>query len=200
MSARRRCRPLSVALLLALAPALAFAAPPAAPDHRVETLVQAEIAVRGMVTAVDLGQRIVTLETGTGTRALAVDPAVAQLEDLAIGDVIDVRYHRSILFDIQPAGSAEPGAWISERARDLGGVDGPGTQVGEQEVTVVATVIEVDGDAGTFTVQGPSGNVRTLHAETADHREAVKRIRTGDLLRVRFREGMAVSLAPVELH
>ena len=79
-------------------------------------------------------------------------------------------------------------------------MDGPGTHVGEQEVTVVATVIEVDGDAGTFTVQGPSGNVRTLHAETADHREAVKRIRTGDLLRVRFREGMAVSLAPVELH
>ena len=163
----------------------------------VETVVEAEVAVRGIVTAIDAAQRLVTLDTGTGSRVLPVDPRVADLDRLQVGDVIDVRYHRSVLFDIQPAGSAEPGAYIAEEGH---GDDAHAGRVGVQEVTVLATVVEVDGHAGSFSVQGPGGEVRTLHAEKPEHREAVKRIRIGDMLRVRFREGLAVSLAPVEMH
>jgi len=170
------------------------------PQGHVETIVQEEVAVRGVVVAIDAGQRLLTLDTGTGTRVLPVAPRVVGLDTLREGDVIDVRYHRSILFDIQPAGSAEPGAYIAEDGRPVeDGRDGAG-RVGEQEVTVLARVVEVDGGAGEFTVQGPSGATRTLHAETPEHREAVRRIRVGDLLRVRFREGLAVSLVPVEAH
>ena len=48
-------------------------------------------------------------------------------------------------------------------------------------VTVLATVVEVDGQAGSFTVRGPAGNVRTLQAETPEHREAgkLKMVRQG---------------------
>lgn len=166
------------------------------PPAGVETVVEDEIAVRGEVTAIDLEGRRITLDTASGRRVLAVAPQVPALERLRVGDVVDVRYHRSILFDIQPGGSAEPGAYISESGRSPGGTG----VVGEQQVTVLATVVEVDPAAGTFTVQGPSGNVRLLRAETPGHRAAVARIRVGDLLRVRFREGLAVSLAPVEMH
>ena len=167
---------------------------------RVETVVQAEIAVRGEVTAIDRDARLVTLETGTGSRILPVDPRVADFEHLRVGDVIDVRYHRSVLFDIQPAGSAEPGAYIAEEGRRADRDLGVPARIGEQEVTVLAEVVEVDAERGNFSVQGPDGSVRTLHAEKPDHRAAVGRIRVGDLLRVRFREGLAVSLAKVEMH
>lgn len=167
----------------------------AGPPGEVETLVQDELAVRGVVSAIDVAGRRLSLDTAAGMRVLPVDPAVIGLDRLRVGDVVDVRYHRSVLFDIQPAGSAEPGAYIAESGRGAG----PGA-IGEQEVTVLATVIEVDATAGAFTVLGPSGNVRTLHAETPGHRAAVARIRVGDLLRVRFREAVAVSLAQAELH
>ena len=197
-----RLTPATAALALALgafAGGVALASEPQA-GAQVETMVQAEVSVRGTVTAIDAAQRLVTLDTATGTRQLPVDPRVADFEQLRVGDVIDVRYHRSILFDIQPAGSAEPGAYIAEQGRRADRDQGVPARIGEQEVTVLAEVIEVDGHAGSFTVKGPSGSVRTLHAEKPEHVEAVGRIRVGDLLRVRFREGLAVSLAQVEMH
>lgn len=195
MDVRTRFTPLipAVVLALALGPLAggAVRAGEPAAGAAVENVVEAEISVRGTVSAIDVAQRLVTLDTGAGARVLPVDPRVADFEHLRVGDVIDVRYHRSVLFDIQPAGSAEPGAYIAEQGQ---------TGFGEQEVTVLATVVEVDDRAGSFSVQGPRGDVRTLHAEKPEHREAVKRIRVGDMLRVRFREGLAVSLAPVEMH
>ncbi len=200
-TARTVLTPAVAALALALGSftgsALANDQAPAAP---VETIVQAEVAVRGVVTAIDVEQRLVTLDTATGTRELPVDPRVADLEHLHVGDVIDVSYHRSILFDIQPAGSAEPGAYIAEKGRMADRDEGVPARIGEQEVTVLAEVIEVDAQAGSFSVRGPGGSVRTLHAEKPEHIEAVGRIRVGDMLRVRFREGLAVSLARVEMH
>lgn len=201
-SSRRFPTPAIVALALALAfghPGAARAAEPASAGE-VESIVQAEVAVRGVITAIDVDQRLVTLDTATGTRQLPVDPRVADLELLKAGDVIDVRYHRSILFDIQPAGSAEPGAYIAEKGRMADRDEGVPARIGEQEVTVLAEVIEVDAQAGSFSVRGPGGSVRTLHAEKPEHIEAVGRIRVGDMLRVRFREGLAVSLARVEMH
>lgn len=203
-----RLYPLATALALSLAAsgcnvvAGAAQAEPVqqATGGQVETIVEAEVAVRGAVTAIDLERREVTLDTGAGSRVLPVDPRVADLDKLRLGDVVDVRYHRSVLFDIKPEGSAEPGAFIAEEGHRGDGRDGAPALVGQQEVTVLATVVEVDGEGGAFTVQGPGGNVRTLQAETPEHRDAVRRIKAGDLLRVRFREGLAVSLAPVEMH
>lgn len=187
-------------LALALGLSAAALASDQAVEAPVETLVEAEVSVRGTVTAIDVANRLVTLETGTGLRALPVHPEVADLEHLRVGDVIDVRYHRSILFDIQPAGTAEPGAYISEEGRAVDRDEGVPARIGQQVVTVLAEVVEVDASAGSFSVRGPAGNVRTLHAETPRHVEAVARIRVGDLLRVRFREGLAVALARVEMH
>ncbi|MEN1956484.1 hypothetical protein [Luteimonas changyuni] len=199
MDTKRLAHLIPLAAALALASAAIAGEPSAeagqATSSDVETMVQAEVAVRGSVTAIDVEKRLVTLDTGTGTRVLPVDPRVTGIDELRVGDVVDVRYHRSVLFDIQPGGSAEPGAYISEGLHPSNG-----GQVGEQEVTVLAAVVEVDAASGAFTVQGPSGNVRTLHAETPEHREAVGRIKVGDLLRVRFREGLAVSVAQAELH
>lgn len=209
MNARLSVRlfPFAAALALAMSATACSNADAAGADPaeqgtggQVETIVQAEIAVRGVVSAIDLEGRQLTLDTGAGSRVLPVDPRVAGLDAIRVGDVVDVRYHRSVLFDIQPGGSAEPGAWIAEDGRVGDGRGGAAVVVGEQEVTVLATVVEVDGEAGNFTVQGSAGNVRTLQAETPEHREAVGKIKVGDLLRVRFREGLAVSLAPVEMH
>lgn len=189
-----RCALLVAATAMCATVYPALAAEPAAGP--VEHVVQAEVAVRGTITAIDAGQRLVTLDTGTGSRILPVDSRVADFDRLQVGDVVDVRYHRSVLFDFQPAGSAEPGAFIAEDGRETA----HGARIGEQEVTVLAEVAEVDVEGGRFSVVGPAGNVRTLHADRPEHRQALARIRVGDMLRVRFREGLAISFAQVEQH
>lgn len=160
----------------------------------VEEVVQAEVAFRGTVSAIDPAARLVTVTGEEGTRVFPVDPRVEGLERLRIGDLVDIRYHRSVLFDIQPEGAAEPGAYIAEDGRVLD--DGPGdaARVGEQEVTVLAPVVAVDVAAHRFTVRGVDGEPHALEAHTPEHREALQRIKVGDMLRVRFREAAAVAI------
>lgn len=182
--------PAAVAALALAACSVATGSGPAsaqAAAPQTETIVQTEISVRGVAKAIDAGQRLLTLETATGLREFSVDGGVAGLDHVHAGDVVDVRYQRSILFDMQPAGSAEPGAYFADSG-----------EAGGEQVTVLAEVFEVDGTAASFSVKGPSGDVRTFHAEEPVHVEAVRGIKIGDMLRVRFREGVVVSLEKVE--
>lgn len=189
-STARQARLIPAAAALALAVGAVAGGIPAASAQqdapRTETAVQTEVSVRGTVKDVDAAERLLVLETATGLRELPVDPGVAGLDGLAAGDKVDVRYQRSVLFDIQPAGSGEPGAYIANTG-----------EVGGEIVTALAEVIEVDGEAGSFTVQGPGGTVRSFHAEAAVHVEEIRRIKVGDMLRVRFRQGVAVAVDKV---
>lgn len=161
---------------------------------QMEEMVQADVNLRGTVTSIDLDGRLVTVTSEEGTRVFPVDPRVEGLERLRAGDIVDIRYHASVLFDLQPAGAGEPGAYLAEDGRVVD--DGPGDagRVGEQEVTVLAPVVAVDLAAHRFTVRGVDGGLHELAAKTPEHRDALRGIKVGDMLRVRFREAVAVSV------
>lgn len=162
-----------------------------------EQVVEAEVAWQGTVTAVDADERLLTLRDSEGqVRTVRVDEQVQRLERMQPGDRVEVYYRRSLVFDMQPAGSAEPGAyiWEDEQHPDP---ERPGV-VDREVVVVLAPLVAVDAAANTISVRAPNGSVHVLDVEEPRHREALSRLSVGDLLRIQFRRLLAVRVVPGE--
>lgn len=162
-----------------------------------EQVVEAEVAWQGTVTSVEPGQRLLSLRDAEGReRTVRVDEQVQRLERMRPGDRVEVYYRRSLVFDMQPAGSAEPGAyiWEDEQHPDP---ERPGV-VDREMVEVLSPLVAVDAAANTISVQAPNGSVHVLDVEEPRHREALSRLSVGDLLRIRFLRLLAVRVVPAE--
>ena len=91
----------------------------------------------------------------------------------------------------QPAGSAEPGAYIKQD--NTVGKTGEKPRVGASEVvTVLAPIRAIDVANNTVTVEGPRGNVVTLDVVKPEHRARLPQLKVGDMLRIAFTEAAAV--------
>lgn len=184
---------LSCILALALS-AAAVAADQASAPERAEEVVEAEIDWRGTITAIDREHRLITLAGEDGAaRTIPADERVEHFDQLAVGDRVHLRYRRSIVVDIRPADGVEPGAYLAsdgDSQADEAGIDRYRTEV----VTVLSPLVAVDVEAGTISVHDVYGNIRVLHVEKPEHRQALPGLKVGDLLRVRFQVGFAVSV------
>lgn len=168
---------------------------PAAQAPAEERVIEAEVAWQGAVTAVDADARLITLRDADGQeRSFRIDEEVQRLDKVQPGDVVEIYYQRSLVFDMQPAGSAEPGAyiWQDEQHPDPAR---PGV-VDREVVVVLAPLVAVDAQANTISVRGPSGGIRVLDVEQARHREALADLEIGDLLRIQFHRLLAVRITP----
>lgn len=168
---------------------------PREPGVAAERVVEAEVAWRGKVTAVDADARLVTLrDAGGQERTFGIDREVQRLDRVQAGDMVEVYYQRSLVFDMQPAGSAEPGAyiWEDEQHPDP---ERPGI-VDREVVVVLSPLVAVDSQANTISVQGPGGDVHVLDVEQPRHREALSGMQVGDMLRIQFRRLLAVRVVP----
>lgn len=173
----------------------AGAAVAAAQTGASEEVIEVEIAWHGRVTGLDAGDRLVSVRGDDGQeRTFQVDKEVERLEDIQVGDHVQVYFQRSLVFDMQPAGSVEPGAyiWQDESHPDSGR---PGV-VEQEVVTVLSPLVAVDTRAHTISVQAPNGTVHVLDVEQPHHREALSRLNVGDLLRIQFRRLLAVRITP----
>lgn len=183
---------LAISLLLPLGACAGTGPQPAATREQV---VEAEVAWEGTVTAVDASERLVTLRDPDGQeRTLRVDEQVQRLEQMQAGDRVEVYYRRSLVFDMQPEGSAEPGAyiWQDEQHPDP---DRPGV-VDREVVVVLSPLVAVDTAANTLSVRSPDGSIHVLDVEEPRHREALPRLKVGDLLRIQFHRLLAVRVLP----
>ncbi len=160
-----------------------------------EQMVEAEIAWQGQVTAVDAAQRLVTLRDGQGEeRTFRIEEQVQHLETMQPGDRVEVYFRRSLVFDMQPAGSAEPGAYIWED-RQHPDPDRPGV-VDREVVVVMSPLVAIDTGASTISVESPNGSIQVLEVREPRHREALHGLEVGDLLRIQFRRVLAVRVLP----
>lgn len=160
-----------------------------------EQVVEAEIAWQGTVRAVDVGERLVTLRDGDGEeRTFRIEEQVQHLEAMEVGDRVQVYFRRALVFDMQPAGSAEPGAYIWEDAThpDPGR---PGV-IDRELVVVLAPLVAIDTDAHTLSVRAPNGDIHVLEVREPQHREALPELEVGDLLEIQFRRELAVRVLP----
>lgn len=155
-------------------------------------MVEAEILWYGEVTALSVAERQVTVRGQDGqSRVVAVDEDVAHLDQLQVGDEVEVFYHRSMVFDMQPAGSGAPGAWIWQDEDHAPEPDRPG-MIEQEVVTVLSPVVAVDPVAHTLSVRSPDGQVDVLDVVRPEHRAALPQLAVGDMLRVQFRKLLTV--------
>lgn len=178
-------------------PVQAVSSTEATPAPAEERVVEAEIAWEGTVTAVDSEARLLTVRDAEGEqRTLSIDEQVQRLEQMQAGDRVQVYYRRSLVFDMQPGGSAEPGAyiWQDEQRPDP---DRPGI-VDREVVVVLSPLVAVDTAANTLSVRAPNGSVHVLDVEQPRHRAALADLEVGDLLRIQFRKLLAVRVLPEE--
>ena len=160
-----------------------------------ERMVESEVAWEGRVTALDVAGRLVSVRDAAGEeRTLRVDEQVQRLEQMEVGDLVQVYYRRALVFDMQPAGSAEPGAyiWEDEQHPDP---ERPGV-VDREVVVVLSPLVAIDTAANTLSVRAPNGSIHVLDVEEQRHREALPRLREGDLLRIQFHRLLAVRVLP----
>ena len=160
-----------------------------------EQVLEAEVAWEGQVTALDAAGRLVTVRDADGAeRTLRIEEQVQRLEQMQVGDRVQVYYRRSLVFDMQPAGSAEPGAYIWEDEQHPDPLR-PGV-IDREVVVVLSPLVAIDTDAHTLSVQSPNGSTHVLEVEQARHRESLQGLKVGDLLRIQFRRVLAVRVLP----
>lgn len=192
MSLSRTPLALSLSLTMAM-----LAACSTAPEAATPTEVAAvEITASGTVTAIDTPNRLITIRNQTNEEVqVHADETVRNFDQIRVGDVVSLDYRRSVAVDIQPAGSAEPGAYIKEGqdVAKLGEKPHAGTS---ETVTVLAPILAIDTAHNTITVKGPRGNVVELDVTRPEHQARLSQLKVGDMLRVAFTEAAAVSVRP----
>ena len=192
MSLSRTPLALSLALTVAM-----LAACSTAPEAETPTEVAAvQITASGTVTAIDTPNRLITIRNQSNEEVqVHADETVRNFDQIRVGDVVSLDYKRSVAVDIQPAGSAEPGAYIKED-EDVAKIGEKPRAGMSQTVTVLAPILAIDTTNNTITVKGPRGNVVELDVVRPEHQARLSQLKVGDILRVAFTEAVAVSVRP----
>jgi len=148
------------------------------------------VQVKGTVAAVDKDAKTITLKGPKG-RTLTLDVQdPSKLEAVKVGDPVVATYMEAVAFQIKKPGSATPGTTVQESRVSSKPGETPAGAIG-QEVSVTATITEINKKAGTVTIKGPQGNSETIKARDPKNLELVK---VGDLVEITYARALAVSL------
>lgn len=187
-----RLAPLALAFALALGAGCSTTPADTGPSETAAV----ELSVDGEVTKLDTPLRLFTVRGPDGREVeVHADESVRNFDQIRVGDVVNLTYLRAVTVDIQPAGSAEPGAYIKQD-QDVAKT-GEKPRAGASEVvTVLAPIRAIDVANHTVTVEGPRGNVVTLDVVKPEHRARLPQLKVGDMLRIAFTEAAAVEVRP----
>jgi hypothetical protein len=148
--------------------------------------------VSARVTRVDAAARVVELELGDG-RAFTVvaGSEVRNLEQLGVGDVVNVAYIESLVLQLKKDGrSVVTRTQTQDLDRAPRGAKPGG--VAQKQETVVADVLAVDRATGNVTLRGPE---RTVNLRIKDPAQLAL-IQPGDQVEATYTEAVAVAVDP----
>jgi hypothetical protein len=172
------------------APVREAAAPqPAEPPSG--TVEQSLVSVRATVEAVDLKKRLVTLrKPDGGLVTIEAGEQVRNLPQVKNGDHVVATYYEAIAYAVRRPGEAAPGVTVNESvARAKPGEKPAGA--GVREVTITATIEEIDKKKPSVTLKGPGGKVVTVVPREPKNLE---RVAVGDLVDITYTEAVAISV------
>ena len=163
---------------------------PAASEKPTGRAAGKAVQVKGTVAAVDKDAKTITLKGPKG-RTLTLDVQdPSKLEAVKVGDPVVATYMEAVAFQIKKPGTATPGTTVQESRVSSKPGETPAGAIG-QEVSVTATITEVNKKAGTVTIKGPQGNSETIKAQDPKNLDLVK---VGDLVEITYARALAVSL------
>ncbi|HET7792433.1 MAG TPA: hypothetical protein VFL64_03515 [Rhizobacter sp.] len=153
----------------------------------------AHLVAYGDITALDVGQRLVTIKGPKGNEGtFAVDPAVKNLDQVKVGDRIRLDYVVGVALALRKGGDG-----IREKVEtESAAVAQPGTKPGvaaARKTTVIANVVAVNTKKKYATLKGPEG--RTLDVAVQDP-AILKSLKVGDQVAAVVTESVALNVQP----
>ena len=143
------------------------------------------------VEAINHETREVTLRGPQGNSVSFVASEEARnLDQVSVGDIVTAEYVESISIEVFAGDGSEPGAGQGSVAGRTEKGEMPGA-AGMDAVVITATVEEINIEANTFKLKGPSGEITEY---TARDPENLKKSEVGDIVVITITEAMALSV------
>ncbi|CAB3769696.1 hypothetical protein [Paraburkholderia solisilvae] len=148
------------------------------------------VRVQAQVVAVNPGANSVTIKGPRGdVEDIAVDPAIADVSKLHVGDVLDIAYQHALLLRLDKAG----GSGIRQRVDTTAAIPASeGRTAVVHRVDVIATVQRVDRKKRIIVLRGPSRTVQLSVSPGID----IGHVKAGDSVHAVFESAVAVQVQP----
>lgn len=161
-----------------------------APLRREDTAV---VEIRARVTAIDHAKRLVTLQGADGGEAtFEADAGVKNLAQVKVGDELVGALAESLVLELREPTAEEAAAGTS--ILEVVAAAEPGRRpAGEfvRQIRAILTVDSIDKQAGTATLRGPAGNLRTIPARD---RANLDRVKVGDSVVATYTEALMLEV------
>ena len=168
--------------------------PEAAASKSDSAKVTDEATEKATVVAVDKATRVVTLKNKEGkTFPVQCGPEVRNFDQIAAGNVVVVRYVRSLAVALLKPGEvgAPPTASIAAGRAEPGAK--PGGAVAGQ-VTATVRIESVDQANHVVVFTPPNGGLRVVSVQRPEGREFIKGLKPGDPVQITWTEAVAISV------
>ncbi|MFC0398896.1 hypothetical protein [Paraburkholderia rhizosphaerae] len=148
------------------------------------------VRVQAQVVAVNAGANSVTIKGPHGeVEEVAIDPAIADVSKLHVGDMLDIAYQHALLLQLDKT----RGSGIRERVDTSAAVPASeGRTAMVHRVDVIATVQQVDRKKRVIVLRGPTRTVRLDVSPGID----IDHVKAGDSVRAVFEAAVAVQVQP----
>jgi len=178
---------------------LAFAATFAACAHKnPEPFIKDDLRqVTATVEAVYLPTRMVSLRGPNGPTTITVAPGVRNLDQVQVGDQLQVSYYEGLAAQIRRRGKPNEGFQDETAIVSSPRGERPAGGVGQSTTTTVK-IESVDTSFDTVTFRHPDGLVRTIAVESPEGRKFIRTLSSGDEVDVMYTEAVAVEVLPTE--
>lgn len=148
------------------------------------------------VAAVNAATRAVSLRVDDGEiTTVYAGPEVLNFDQIKVGDQVDVTYHEAVAAELTALDQPEVGkeeVTMEHRAE-------PGQQPYghlSSSVTTTVQIDDVDPDANTVSFHRDDGYVRTVTLQNEKAREFARKLKRGDVVKVKYSEAVAVAVRP----
>jgi len=158
----------------------------------------AAVALRAKIVSINPKTREVVLEGPTGAKVDVTASPVVRLNLYKPGDVVNVKYYRSVAFGLTAPKSAGGGEapQSSVQAAVLGSATVPGGYA-VRETTVSGLVVGIDLAAHSVNIVNPSGGrVYTVVVTDPERIAKLSELKVGDTVTAIVNEALAVEITP----
>jgi len=149
------------------------------------------VKLTATVEAINLATREVTLRGPEGrTVTIVASEEARNLDQVSVGDVLNIEYEQSLSIEVFAAENAAAGAGgLSAVTRSE---KGEMPALAAIDATVVTAVVEeINLEANTFKLKGPSGEVREFEARDPEN---LRKAAVGDIVVITYTEGIALNV------
>ena len=147
------------------------------------------VSTTSVITAIDSGNRLVTLKNEDGTTdVIYCGPEVKRFDALKVGDKVTFRYHESVVYNITKTTDSTPTVSLPQIVRSAGAK--PGATI-SQQATAVVTVAAIDPKIPSVTISTSDGNKMSFKVENKKNIEGVK---AGDKVQITYTQAFAITV------